>query len=369
MKKNKLLCMGVLVFTIFSINVNATTSDSPVGTDLSLNKCTSAYQDKIISTNTSAYFSHCMKVSCKNYKYNIEYYSDNKVNCLNGNSNPYVKVTKNGCGDYEKKVCGTNEIKYCSRILYYDCGKKADGSSFKTTTKTTTTKYTPKPSTTTTTTTSIQAKDSRLSSLSLSYGNINFNSDTYSYDLNVDSTINTIDVNAVPVDPNSKVEVSGNANIVDGSVIVVLVTASDGNKSSYRITIQKEAVILSDNARLKTLEVDGYSLPFKPRTTSYQISFGGETNSLNLNYTTEDEKSTVLVEGNENLSQGGQIMITVTAEDGTKEYYYIDVLVKKKSNFLAIFFIVIVIIALGAGGFYVYKKFFSGKSGDKYEYE
>lgn len=369
MKKNKFFGMFLISMLFLPISINAATSNTAVGSDLSFGECTSSkYQDKNISTNTNAYYSRCLRATCKNGKYNIEYYSNNKVNCLNGNSDPYFEVVKDGCTNYNN-IC-SNEIKYCSRVLFYDCSKKSNGSQFKTTT---TTKYV-KPTTirtTTTTTTTAVPIDSRLKNLSLSSGNLVFNPDVYEYSINIDYDVNSINVVADPMDSTSQVTVTGNTNLQTGSLIVISVKTTDDKVSTYKINITKnDKVILSNNTRLKSLIVDSYKeLNFIPTINYYTVYIDESISSLNINYEVDDSKSSVVISGNENLVHGSRVVLTVTAEDGSTNDYYLDIMVQKKSNSLSILFIFIVVLALGAGGFYVYKKFFAGKSGEKYEYE
>ena len=376
MKKIRIF-IALLLAVFFPLSVNAAGSNTPVGTGLNKNVCTSSpYQDDIISTNSKAYFSHCVKATCSSRRYNLEYYYDNlKVNCTNGNTNPYKVVYRDGCSDYINTSCSNNDIKYCSRVVYYDCSRKSNGSSFATTTKSTTTKTTTTTTkttstTTTSTTTSVVAKDSRLQSLSLSNGSISFNPDVYEYKIIIESSINNLNISAVPMDSTSEVSIDGNTNLVNGSVITITVKTTDDKLSTYKINIEKkEEVILSNNSKLLSLSVSDYSLAFNSNINNYSLIIDADVDSLIINYEVADEKSNVSITGNENLENGSVITITVTAEDGSVSDYTIDIIVKKKSNFLSILFIIIVILALGAGGFYVYKKFFASKSGEKYEYE
>ena len=373
MKKSNIIFFGVFLGLLFPNVVSAASADTPVGTGLTQGICTSKpYQDEMISTTNKSYFSQCMQATCKNNKYDIsKYFENKKVNCLNGNSDPYIVLKKNGCSNYEDKVCSGNDVRYCSQVMLYDCNRKSSGATYTTTTKSTTTKTRPKSSTTTTTTTTTTVlSDSRLLSLSLSNGALSFNPDVYDYTVRVDKDINSIVVNAIPVSSDSQVMVTGNTNIVDGSVISVTVKTIDNKYSVYKITVEKnQSDILSNNNRLQSLTVEGYPIPFNSRTLGYSIIINDDVRALNISYELEDEKSFVEIIGNEGLQDGSRVTISVTAEDGSVLDYTIDVKIKKKSNLLSIIFIIIIILAFGAGGFYVYKKFFEGKKGEKYEYE
>jgi len=368
MKKIRSICILLLMLILISpTKIKAATSGSNVGSNLDLYQCINNYQDNIISTDKDTYFSHCIKATCVGHSYHLEYYSPNKVNCLNGNRNPYYEQYKSGCGSYNTSVCNDGQINYCSIIMYYDCSRVTNGDAFQTTTKRTTRKQNP---TTQTTTTEKIKSNTNLSSLKLSVGVIPFKSNTYHYEINIDSVVNSIDVTAVPEDNSSKVNVTGNTNIVDGSIIKIVVTGTDGTTSTYKVTVyKKEAAQLSNNTRLKSLKIVGYEIPFKPRTTSYSLHIKNDVTKLNIDYETEEKTSVVTISDNDNLKNGSKITLTVTAEDGSVGYYYINITVQKKSNFITILFIILIILALLAGGFYIYKKFIQKNEGEKYEYE
>ena len=378
--RNKIILIILLLGFIMPIKINAATLNTSVGYGLNQNECTrnienGGYQDRNISTSKEAYFSHCIQATCTGYKYNFKLKLENeRVNCLNGNSDPYYLIYKNGCSYYENKTCNNNSIEYCSVVLKYDCTRKRDGSSFATTTKTTTTKTTKKTTkkttttTTSTTTTEIIKKDTRLKSLTLSNGSLIFNSDIYNYDLIINEDINNINVTAIPIDETSTVTVNNNTNLENGSIITILVKGTDGNSSEYKINIKKN-IILSNNTKLSSLTIENYDLNFDTNIKEYYLELQTEINELKINYQTEDEKSEVTVTNNNNLVNGSKITIAVKAEDGTVSNYYINIIKKEKSNTLGILFIIILILAILAGAYYLYIKFIANKGGDKYEYE
>ncbi len=363
MKKKLLLILSCLL--LVPLGTKAATQSTEVGYDLTQYQC-SKLQDRSITTSDSVYFSQCMKATCNNLEYKLNYYSNNTVKCSNGNTKPYYNLYKNGCANYQTSVCNDNTVKYCSIVMYYDCNKKQDGSDY-----TTTTTKTKKPTNTKTTTTKAPVKsNTKLSSLTLSSGSIAFNSDTYVYNMIVGQNINSIVVNAVPEDSNSKVAVSGNDNISNGSVISIVVTGTDGSTSEYKINILKEsAQNLSNNTRLKSLNVEDYNINFSPNINEYSVTIDEDIKELSLDYETEDSTSTVTVSGNNNLSNGSKVVLNVTAQDGTTGHYTLNIFVRKKSNIIKILFIIVLLLALAAGGYYMYNKFMANRKGDKYEYE
>lgn len=371
----KKVLLSLLMLLSLPLLVNARTASSSVYSGGNLNECTSEYQDSSISINKDIYFGHCMIYTCKNNK--TRYYSSSSVTCSNGNTNPYVKIEKNGCDNLSctSSEKNTSVIKYCSVLMYYDCSRKSNGESFytTTTTKTTTRRYnTTKTTTTTQTTTTPIVINTKLASLTLSSGNIEFNSDINEYEVEVESNVNSINVNAVPMDSNSKVDISGNSNIVNGSVISIVVTGSDGSTNQYKITVKKiEENKLSSNAKLKTLIINDYEIDFNSNKFDYTLIINSGVNELDLTMEAEDKNAKISdISGNSNLKDGSKIVISVTAEDGvTVNKYNINIRVKTKSNFIKILFIIILVLSILAGAYYLYKKLVLSKSGDKYEYE
>ncbi len=376
----KKFLVGVIFSLFFPMVVFAINANSPVYSGDRLNICTgSTYQSRNISINDSVYFGHCMEYSCSTKK--TSYQNTNKVTCNNGNTNPYVNIVNSGCNNMS---CSRGEVdrgtvKWCSIIMYYDCNRKSNGESFTTTTTTTTTKKTTRkittnkvtlPTVTTKETTVTKVVDTKLASLEFSDGSIEFNSQLFEYTMEVPESVNNVDVKAVAFDSSNTVEITGNTNVVNGSVISIKVISDTGNSSEYKITIvKKEDNKLSSNSRLKYLSINGYDIDFHSTKLDYTVVIEPNVDKLDISFQTDDEKAVGIISGNENLKNGSKIGINVVAEDDTETYYVINIVVKKKSNLIKILFIIVLILSLLAGGYYIFKKIMSKKSGDKYEYE
>lgn len=313
--------------------------------------------------------SYTVTARCQsNYNYDFVYDNPKGYSCSNGNSSPYTKTIEDTCKILTQNVCNVGTTKKCYITLDYDCSKTTSGAKYVTTTKKTTTKR--RSTTTSMTTTTVALKsNTKLKSLSLSSGNIVFNADTYEYSINVESNIDSIDVTAIPEDNTSKVEIKNNTNIENGSVISIVVTGSDNSISEYKINVNKEVYIMSSNAKLSSLSIKGYNIPFNSKINEYSIELNSVVDELNIDYEAEDEKAVVSISGNENLTNGSKVKITVTAEDGTENIYVINISLEQDSNALTTIFIIILILALIAGAYYIYKKFIQSKMGEKYEYE
>lgn len=84
----------------------------------------------------------------------------------------------------------------------------------------------------------------------------------------------------------------------------------------------------SNNANLKSLTVENQELvpKFSSTTTSYTINIAKDITKLDLKAEPEDAKAKVTVQGNEQLKEGeNNIVISVSAEDGTVKQYEIKV--------------------------------------------
>jgi hypothetical protein len=107
----------------------------------------------------------------------------------------------------------------------------------------------------------------------------------------------------------------------DANGQAITVTAEDGTQVTYTVFVSKSAS-LSNDATLKALEVEGYSLTpaFDPEETNYTITkaYGAENPAASAVTATPNDAN-----ANAEVALAGDVFtITVTAEDGktTKEY-------------------------------------------------
>ena len=364
----------IISFLFLPVVVNATNQNSDVYYGNNLSVCTHDYQDNTKTIDGTTYFSHCMEAKCNNRRFKINYYNNNKVVCSNGNESPYYETVNNSaCKKYNTKVCNDGEIMYCSIVMYYDCSRTISGGLFTTTTTTKKKNIVTQGTTTTTTTTQKKVGSTKLSSLKLSTGKIDFSSDKYEYEISLDDSVTSLNVTALAEDGDSKVKIEGNSKIQNGSVIKIIVTNTNGDSSTYSIKVNKsENTKKSNNANLKSLKVRNHDFIFNSKLTNYSIIIENNETELDIyEIIPEDETASIDVKNNNNLSRGSKVQIVVTAEDGkTVKIYTLEITnIKKQSNFIKTLFIIIIILSIIALAYYIYKKIVSRKSGDKYEYE
>lgn len=261
-------------------------------------------------------------------------YPSNLLRC-NSNCPRSVEVTGNTSFTYQFIAIanGTATIKAlnyngddATKTITIGSSNPKPPQSSSTTTTTTTTTQAPKSSNNNLKTLKIMGDDGNEVVLSPS-----FSSNVYTYEANVDSTVRTISIDATLEDEKANMVISNNANdeLVAGenNRITITVTAEDGSKRAYTINIAREA--LTADATLKELiirEVKSFKLEDDKFTYNVKIKKG--ISELTLNYVLQDENATVEIEGNENLKDGSKIKITVTAEDGTKKVYTLNISVE-----------------------------------------
>ena len=208
-----------------------------------------------------------------------------------------------------------------------------------------------------------------LKKLELSAGKIEFDSKTFDYNVTVPYDVTNIVVTAEAEDPSDEVVVTGGENIEADKLneVSVVVTSSDGKyTNTYTIYIirKNEDLGVSNNSLLSDLSIEGYKIKFDAKNTSYKVSIKEGIKSLVIYATPADNRATVSIEGNEDLHNGSEIKVRVTAEDNSYTDYIINVkMVGKGGNaFLTIVVVILIILAIAylvlrAMGYKIYLNF------------
>lgn len=159
-----------------------------------------------------------------------------------------------------------------------------------------------------------------------------FNSDTYSYSLNVDASVDEINIIATAEEKTTNINGSGKKQLKTGlNTFNIDVEAEDGSTKTYVIVINKAA---SSNNYLASLLLDQPFTPsFDRETLNYSATVSNTTTTVNVTGVAEDPNATVEGNGIQNLAVGhNTITITVTAENNTFRAYTIDVYREASSN-------------------------------------
>ena len=160
-----------------------------------------------------------------------------------------------------------------------------------------------------------------------------FNPGVYDYETTVASNVKTVSITPILEDAKANAVISNNANeelkAGEDNKITITITAEDGSKKAYNINIKREA--LTSDATLKNLEIEEIEkFKFDKDKFNYNVKIGKNVKSLTIIYELSDENSTVNIEGNSKLKNGSVVKVIVTAQDGTKKVYTLNI--QKETN-------------------------------------
>lgn len=189
--------------------------------------------------------------------------------------------------------------------------------------------------------------DSSLKNIKLSNGKLKFNKDTLEYKVTVEYNIDKMQIEATPNSEKAKVTINGNDNLsVGDNVFKINVEAENGKVTIYTINIvrKEQGEKISNNNSIKSITIKNHSIDFKSNVYKYTVK--ANEKELDLTITLDDENATYKIFGNENLKNGSEIKIKVTAENGEEKTY---TLVIKKSNLGLIIGIICIIALIGSG--------------------
>ena len=143
--------------------------------------------------------------------------------------------------------------------------------------------------------------------------------------------LSSLEVTAIPENPNAAVMISGNTNFKEGlNTIVIEVTSLDKtSKTQYTIFVTKTKDFEKANANLETLAIENVTLEpeFVNDIYQYDAIVSNTTENLNILAIPEKQNAKVEVAGGENLQYGNNVVnIQVIAENGyTIKQYKINV--------------------------------------------
>ncbi len=187
-------------------------------------------------------------------------------------------------------------------------------------------------------TTSTKSSNAHLSKLQINQEGLtpNFNKNKTSYAVTVGENVNDLKVTAVAEDSKSKVAISGNTGLKNGdNKVYITVTAQDGTKKVYIITVTKTGDANKSNSYLQNLIVENATLSpeFSKEIFEYDCgTVGKSVETLKILAFGENENVKIDITGNDKLSEGdNKIIVKVTSEDGTTTKEYV-ITVKKDSN-------------------------------------
>ena len=178
----------------------------------------------------------------------------------------------------------------------------------------------------------VTSNNSRLKNLRLNHEGMTpvFSPDITEYYF-LTEDLSSLEVTAIPENPNAAVMISGNTNFKEGlNTIVIEVTSPDKTtKTQYTISVTKTKDLEKANANLETLAIENVTIEpeFANDIYQYNATVSNTTENLNLLAIPEKQNAKVEVTGGENLQYGNnEVNIQVTAENGyTSKKYVVNV--------------------------------------------
>lgn len=185
--------------------------------------------------------------------------------------------------------------------------------------------------------TNVMEDDTNLKILRLNQEGISpeFDKQIKEYYFVTDKPITSLEVTAIPENPDAKVRITGNDSLKIGSnTITIQVESKDRTKTEeYKIYVTKTTDASLANANLETLAIrQGTIVPeFDNNHTHYKTEIANETEVIDLLAIPQDINAEVQIVGNTTMQEGNnKIEIIVMARDGiTKKKY--EIIVHRRS--------------------------------------
>ena len=407
MKKLKYLLLCILFIPVIA---HAATGSS----GMSYQECL-AFSDMYKNITGSYEYKYCYRAGCSSYQNGTWNYANMVVSsgyrCSNGNSNPYTKMTSDGCSKY-KGSCNATTAIYCTRVQTVNCNLKSDGTPYSGTTtpvtqtqtkktvspgptgtKTkqtqsrqsgsskiiiTTTEATKKTEQTrpvittepTETTTTEPAKSSNvgIKRILINGTDLKYRNEYNEYNIKLKKGVRDLEIVVETEDENAITYIDGAHNMTDeDSTVKITVEAENGEKKTVTVNVKRYEGESSD-CNIANIAMPDYEIKnFDKNTYDYTLTIKNKTKALNLEIIPSDPlHAEYEVTGNQNLDNNSVITIAVKAEDGNMCYYKIKM--RKASRFWTILFIIIIVtVLLLLAGYLVYR--YIKRSKNQYEYE
>ncbi|GKS59815.1 hypothetical protein YTPLAS18_33420 [Nitrospira sp.] len=193
--------------------------------------------------------------------------------------------------------------------------------------------------------------NNNLQSLSVSPGSLSpgFNSNTTNYNVDVASTVSSINVTATLQDTSATLTVnglgtnSGQSRPItlqgpgSSTPFAIVVTAPNGTQKAYLVTVNRAALGGNNNLSGLTVSPGTLSPAFDTNTTSYNVDVASTVSSISVTATLQDTGATLMVNGQgTNSGQSRSITlqgpgsstpfaIVVTAPNGAQKTYFVTV--------------------------------------------
>ena len=163
--------------------------------------------------------------------------------------------------------------------------------------------------------------DNKLKTLTITNYDIEFSSNVYVYNIDIDNNVTQLDILAQTINPTSKISIEGNGNLEVGkNEITITVTAEDNSQTIYKIYANKKSGICI----IESINILNYDLEFSCNKYDYELEIDLE-DSLNIEVIPSDKNTKVNIYNNDNLKQGDIIKVVINS-NGINYTYNIKIL-------------------------------------------
>lgn len=176
----------------------------------------------------------------------------------------------------------------------------------------------------------MSSDNTNLSTLRLNHEGISpdFQKGIKEYYFIADTSMNSLEVTAIPENKNATVTVTGNTNFKQGlnTIKIEVQSADKTKKSTYTIHVTKTSNPNLANANLENLAVREAMLypAFDANITHYDIEVANDIDNVYVLAVPERIGATVTISGNDKLQVGDNVItINVSAEDGITHKKYV----------------------------------------------
>jgi len=177
----------------------------------------------------------------------------------------------------------------------------------------------------------VPSSDSLLSSLSVQGYNIlpSFSPSVLNYTVTVSENTQYVTISATANDSKASVSGIGSVSFTESRTKTITITciAEDSSSTTYTIVIKREEPVKSTVSSLDDLWAEGFDLypTFSEFRNQYTLTLPSDVDSVTINATKTDPKSTVTGIGTITVEQGQRRLVNIvcTAEDGSSTTYAI----------------------------------------------
>ena len=147
-----------------------------------------------------------------------------------------------------------------------------------------------------------------------------FDKDIYDYYLTINEDIDSLEIEAIPENSNSKIEIVGNENLNEGENTIFIKVISDSEETVYTIQVVKTQNIELYNCNLEVLEIENvlFEPAFDSNITDYKLEVSNEISSLNVFAVPENENSIVEISGSNKLDVGNNLIEIIVSSQNQK---------------------------------------------------